>query len=623
VKYVAPAHSAGTRRHVRAYAKRKKRFYRRMWFWAALATMVVLLPAVWLGIRGWIAKGALESAQTEITTLKTKAAALDIDGAKSSLDLIDANVDTAVELTSDPIWRLAEGFPSLGKNLTAVRELSVATQAVLGEVVEPIIDVVGELDPASLAPRDGAIDLAPFVKIIPAMASAQTALDSSLADIAAIDTTGTIPQLDAARVRVSTLLSSVKPALELANTVLPLLPPALGSEGARRYAVMFQNNAEPRALGGTALSFAVVTVDQGKIVLSSPIPAGSGVFPYFDPPLITFAEGSQNIFPPSSIASFIPNVTTRPSFVTAATVTQAMWERTFGYSLDGVISVDPVFLGYVMRAADPIQLSTGDTLSGDTLVPLLMNTVYQRFNTGDQDADNASQDAVYSEVVSATFARLMGGPLRPPELIAAIQQGWSENRLLIWSARANEEAALATVGLPGELPLSDTTTDRVGVYIQDYVGSKLGYYLQQSVTLAHGVCRPDGRPTERTTLDLTSTVDPAAAESLSPSIVGQWEFEGVKRAQQRLIVMLYAPPGSEFTSVTINGDQVAASGHYDAGYPVDLRIVHLLPGEKVTLSYDVVPIAPGDRVMEAKMTPLVNPTVLVNSPLDCATVPAS
>jgi hypothetical protein len=306
----------------------------------------------------------------------------------------------------------------------------------------------------------------------------------------------------------------------------------------------------------------------------------------------------------------------------AAQITRDMWSRSFGHLVDGVVSVDPVFLAYVLSASDPIVLSSGETVSGDNLVSVLLNEVYQRFNTGDNAADNAAQDGVYGEVVSATFAKLMGGGFRPPQLLSAIMQGWSEGRLLIWSAHEEEEAGLVALGLPGEMPVSDSTTDRVGVYVQDNVGSKLGFYLRQTLDLAQATCRTDGRSTYRVTFGITHDIDPAAVDGLSPSIVGQWAALGVPRGTQRLNIMLYAPPGSQITGVVVNGQPVGASGNFDTGYPVDLHNIQIPPGQTVTLSYDVVPAEAGVRVLEAKVTPLVNPTTVTTSVLDCATVAA-
>lgn len=609
-----------TRRALRKLA-RKRRLHRRWWVWTLVGVVVIVLPIAWLGIRGWIAKGDLESAQVLLSTLKAQALAFDADGALESLKQISIRTEEAAALTDDPIWRAAEAVPSLGQNLAAVRELAAAAHGIVESVAAPLVAVVGTIDPAALAPKDGAIDLAPFIDVIPVLDEANRATQLAVAEVNAIDTDGTLPPIVAAKDKMSGLLLDVAPMLELANQVVPLLPPALGSDGLRTYVVMFQNNAEPRALGGSALSFAVVTVDHGRIALSATIPAGE--FPRFDPPLVSFPEGAQNIYPDAVLGGYIPNVTTRPSFRAAAAITQETWLRSFGTTVDGIVSVDPVLLGYILRATDPIPLSTGDMLTSDSLVPLLLNEIYLRYNTDEYSVDNTNQDAFYSEAVSATFARLTSGPLKPVELVAAIVQGWNENRLLISSVHDDEQAALDALGLKGEMPVSDSQADRVGVYIQDYVGSKLGFYLQQSVHLSQAPCRADGLSSYRVTVDITHALDPAAVDSLSPSIVGTWEQERVPRGTQRLIVMIYAPPGSRFVGTNINGAPVALSAHHDYDYPVDLHVIEIPPGATTTLSYDIVAAQPGTKNLEAQVTPMVSPTTITTEPLDCATVPAA
>jgi len=614
---MSTAHS--TRRARRRYEKR--RIHKRWWFWVAIAVILLAIPATWVGVRGLMAKGELESAQALISQLKERALAFDSAGATADLALIQKHTESAIELTSDPVWMFVEGVPLLGKNLTVVRELASASDGIMKTVASPLLDVAANLDPASLAPKDGAIDLEPFIDVIPVLASANRATKDAVLEIDAIDTDGTLEQLAAAKTKVAGLLSEIAPLLDAANSVLPLLPPALGSEGKRTYVIMFQNNAEPRALGGTALSFALMTVEGGKINLVETIPAGLANFPNFNPPLVSFPAGSQDIYSDDTLGGFIANVTTRPSFAGAAAVTQEMWKRTFGYSVDAIISVDPVFLGYVLRAVNPITISTGDVITSDSLVPLLLNNVYQRYFTGNTARDNAAQDAVYSEIVEATFAALTSGPLKPVELIGALMQGWTENRLLIASAHEDEQAALASLGLRGEMPVSDETTDRVGVYFLDNVGSKLGYYLKQAVTLEEGSCRDDGRQTYRVTVAVTYDIDPALVPTLSDSIVGQWKLEKLPRGQQRVIVMLYAPVGSEFGGVSINGAPVAPSANHDYDYPVELHAVTLNGGETATLTYEIV-AAPGDKLLEAQVTPMVNPTTITTGPLDCASVPA-
>jgi hypothetical protein len=614
-------------RYRRASTKggRRKRFYTRWWFWLIVVLLLILVAvgayAAWVGSRAMEAKSELESAQTLVGELKTQALALDIDGAVKTYEEVAEHTGRAVELANDPYWKAGEGVPFAGPNLRAVRELAEVTDAVVTDVVSPLMDVAGNLDPATLAPKDGALDVAPFVAAVPALASANEGLATVKADAAAIDTEGTIDQVAAAQEQITGLLTQLDEPLALLNEIVPLLAPALGADAPRTYVIMFQNPAEARALGGTALSFALVKVDNGKIALEDSIAAGFNNFTQWGSSVVTPPDGVEELYS-TDYGIFIANVTVRPSFPDTARITQEMWLREFGYNVDGIISVDPVALSYILRATDPITLSTGDILAPDTLVPLLLNTVYQRYNTGRIVKDNAAQDAVYGEAVAATFSKLTSGPLNPQALIAALMQGTAERRILLYSARPEETAQLAKYGMTGELPVSDETTDRVGVYFQDNVGAKMNFYLQQAVHLQQATCRPDGRSNYRVTVDLTNAVDPALVKTMSPSILGQYKFQKVKKGDQRMVVMIYAPPGSEVIAAGVNGKAQELEPFHDEAYPVRKLVVTIPVGGTSSVSYDVVAPTPGPKALEAAVTPMVNPTVVDSAPLDCATVPA-
>lgn len=561
-------------------------------------------------------------AQAKISELKAQVVAVDFVKAEGTLGEIGAHTSNAVRLTSDPIWRTGEVVPFVGSNLSAVRKLAKVTDDIVAEVVEPLVGVASNINPGSLAPKDGGIDPKPFIDAVPAVAQANAGAKEAIRALKAVDTEGTISQVASARNSLTEMLGSIAPLLQTADEIVPLIPPAMGVEAPRRYVVMFQNNAEGRALGGTALSFALVTVDSGRVELTSTVAAGFENFDRYGTSVVPIPDGAQDVYPGGAYGTFIPNVTIRPSFVSAAEMTQEMWHRQFGYTVDGIISIDPVALSYILRASAPITLSTGDVLTSDSLVPFLLNDVYTRFNSKDVVADNLKQDAIYGEAVVATFAQLTSGAVDPKTLLASLLQGWNERRVLYWSAHPEEQATLASFGLNGELPVSDAATDRVGVYFQDNVGSKLGYYLQQSVHLAAESCRPDGRQNYRVTAALTNLVDPGQVAGLSPSITGNYKAEKLKPGVQRMISMLYAPPGSQIAGITVNGSPVAVEPLHDTDRPVGKVTLVIQPGETVSVSYDVIAAEPGKKALEAQVTPMVRATEIVNEPLDCATVPA-
>lgn len=608
--------SRATLRH----AERRKRRARRVGIIALCVVLAAVIGAVaWVGVRGFMAKSDLEAAQSMIGQLKLELADLNVDGARETFNLIREHTKSARELSSDQIWRATEVVPWLGKNLTVVREIAEVTDNVMSGVGAPLVDIAEEINPASFTPKDGAIDLAPFERAAPVVVEATTQAKAALANAQAIDAEDTISQVAEAKVKFVSLLDGLVPTLDTLATVVPLLPPALGSEGPRTYVIMFQNPAEARTLGGTALSFAVLKVDHGRIDLEDAIPAGSDRFTHFASSVIPIPDGAKDVYPGGAFGTFIANATVRPSFTTAAEITREMWNRLFGYPVDGVISIDPVALSYVLRATAPIPLASGDTLSSANLVSLLLNEVYLRYNSGDSLEDNRAQDAVYSDAVDATFDRLIGGPMDPKVLMAALMQGWDEHRILFWSAHDDEESALAEVGLNGELPVSNEEYERFGVYVEDNVGSKLNFYLTSTVQLSQAQC-VSGQQNYRVTIDLTSTLPLDKVSALSPSIAGQWKREGLTPGQQRMNIYLYAPPGTTIVGATVNGEAIVLPKLHDTDYPVGRVNVIVNPASTVTLTYDVVGDSTPPKQLEALVTPMVHPTPVTVAPLECATV---
>lgn len=598
---------------------RHRKAPRRTRRWVLLFIAVALIgSAAWIGTRALLAKTYLESAQAKISQLKVEITDLNIPAAQKTFREISQKTSQARELTSDPVWRVGEYVPWLGKNLTVMREIAGVTDDVMTGVGSPLIDIAGSINPASLAPKDGAIDVAPFIKASPLIVNADVRMTSALATAKRIDTGGTLAPLAAAKTKFVSLVGGIAPLIKTLSNVVPLLPTVLGADSPRTYVVMFQNNAESRPLGGTALSFALLKIDHGKIDLEKSFPTGMGNFGNYPGLLPGIEKSTLEVFPDLDGVS-VPNVTSRPSFTTAAEITNRIWKEQFGTQVDGIISIDPVALSYILRATTPIKLTSGDVLTRTSLVPLLLNEVYLRYTSGTAVENDKAQNVIYNEAVDATFARLTNGPLDPKKLIAALLQGWNDQRILYWSAHPKEEKALAEIGLNGEPPVSDSKTERVGVYFQDDVVSKLNYYLKTAVQLSQASCIA-GQQNYRVSVDLVSTLSPARAKRLPLAIIGDGVYRGIGAGVQRMFVYLYAPPGSTITGATVNGTAVALEPLHDVKYPVGRLRPSVDPGATVHITYDVTAPRTKAKKFEAKVTPMVNPTTVTAKPLDCSTV---
>ncbi|MFB7893158.1 DUF4012 domain-containing protein [Microbacterium sp. NPDC056044] len=617
-----PSSPSPTRRERSGDARTRRRTSRRRWMWVGGTALVLLVAAVaWIGIRGLMAKSDLEGAQNQIGALKKQALAFDVEGAGATLDAIAAHTSRAAVLTGDPVWRVAEYIPLVGPNLTAVRELAAVTDETIAGVVRPLLSAVSVMDPGSLQPKDGAIDLAPFVAAAEPVSKANASLQRVLTRAEAIPDGNTLGPVRDARTKVVGMLTEISPMLSALHTVIPLLPTAMGAEGPRYYALMFQNPAEPRALGGAALSFTLLEVDNGKLSLVETVAASTGAFSKYPESVIPIPDGAEKVYPSGEFGTFIAEASARPSFTTAGEMVTETWKRQFGQDLDGVVSIDPIALGYVLRATGPIKIAKGDVLDENSLVPLLLNGVYLRYGDFSPKAANRRHDALYAKVVSAVFGALTGGDLDAKKLMSGLAQGWDERRILFWSAHPEEESQIAKLGLNGELPITDDSTVRAGLYLQDSIGSKLSFYLRQSVSLSHGGCFDDGRTYYRVAVDLTNTLDAAVAPGLPFHITGEWARVGAGVGVNRMTIRLYAPPGSEIVGATVDGAPIALEDMHDTDYPVGKTVVEVQPGGRLSLVYYFALEGDASRNFEAQITPLVTPTKVKTPALDCASVP--
>ena len=249
---------------------------KRIVFWSLIGLGILLVGSVaWVGVRGLIAKGDLEAAIPLAQTVKEQLLANEPEKAAAELANLQAHTDTAVALTGDPIWRVAELVPVLGSNLTAFREASEIVGTVSSDALEPVVELAGTIDISSFKPVNGQVDLQPIIDATASVELADDIVAEQLDKALSIDVSQTIQQVDDAVLELQTTLADASETLGSVRTAVNLLPGMLGVDGPRNYLLIFQNNAETRALGGNPASLAVVNVDNGKVDLVQQASSGT------------------------------------------------------------------------------------------------------------------------------------------------------------------------------------------------------------------------------------------------------------------------------------------------------------------------------------------------------------
>ncbi|MGA0567159.1 DUF4012 domain-containing protein [Rathayibacter sp. KR2-224] len=599
-----------------AAPRASRRVRRRVIGWSIVGIIVLVLAcAAWVTVRALDAKNQLEASLPLVQKAQAQISLGDSAAASATTRVLAAHLHAARDDTGDPIWRVAELIPGIGANLSAVRQIAWATSDVTDRAVAPLAKLAGTINLASFKPVNGAVPLKPLVEAAPIVTRADSALQSDLALVRGIDASATITPVRNAVQKLTDALAKAAAVTDAASRGVRLLPAMLGASGPRDYVLVIQNNAEARATGGIVGALALLRAQDGRISLVSQ--ASAADFPALDSPVIPLPAATQKLYG-SIVGEYIQDATLTPDFATSGAVVQAMWQKRFGTKVDGVLSMDPVALSYLLKATGPVGLGDGEQLSSDNAVQVLLSTSYARFS------DPLQQNAFFASAAAAVFNKVASGQFDSTAMLSALTQAGEERRVLVWSGDKKEQAILAGTPLAGGLPGSSGGSAGFGVYLNDATGAKMDYYLHTGIGLGAASCRKDGRPDYLVRVTLSSDAPADAAQSLPGYVTGAG-LSGVPAGDTYTTVAVYAPPGFVVVGATTSGKQVPIQRVTDAKHGVAQLLVKLHPGQSSVYSFQFVGAQakqPSQKAHGAQVqaTPGVWPTRVQAVPFSCADI---
>lgn len=571
---------------------------------AALVVLVVLTFAtLWLGARALTINTELTAAEALVGPLKMSLGKNDLAGAADTVDEIRTRTQAAKEAANDPLWSLAASLPWAGRNFSAIAEVARSADDVADLGLAPLLGAFGSLDWNALVPGKTGTDLAALEAAAPSVSSAAHAVRASSERLSQIDTKQLLPEVAEPLARARLQLNEVTGTLDGAASAAQVLPAMLGSAGPRNYLLIVQNNAESRSSGGIPGALAILTLDEGKLSLGRQSSAsGIGVMN----PVVPTEPQQAQIYS-GRLGKFMQDVNLTPDFPTAASTAQKMWERKTGQRVDGVISVDPVVLGYVLQSTGPVSLNQPEILSiagsslpreltGANVVKTLLSDVYAAVD------EPELQDTYFAAVAQEVFSAISLGKGDAAGLLAAISRGVEEDRVLVWSALQEEQSVIAEYAVSGSVTGPSVSPAQFGVYFNDGTGAKMDYYVKRTVQLFKE-CPKDGY--EQTTVRVTSTNSaPAdAAVSLPKYVTGAGVF-GVPPGSVQTNVVAYGPVQAQVESAKLDGQKTEFAPYMHNGRPVGVLAIRLAPGESRTIDFTF-----GKIVQHSEPNVVVTPTV--------------
>ncbi|MDV2976871.1 UNVERIFIED_CONTAM: DUF4012 domain-containing protein [Actinomycetes bacterium ARC8] len=564
---------------------------------------LLIASAAWLGYKASIINDNLRNAVALAPQVEAAVAANRLEAASESVQEIEQSTRAARAAVDDPLWKLAGALPLAGENFRAVSEIAVSADDLVQLGAKPLLDIVGTLEWQTLVPRDGGVNLEPLEAAGPKLQSVAHAVRESSDRLNGISAGGLVPQISAPVTDARAKLTRISKEMDSAAEIAEVAPTMLGGSGPRDYLLLIQNNAESRASGGIPGALAVLTLNEGKLTLGAQ--ASTADIPSLSPALQVDPE--QELIYSKRLGRYIQDVNLTPDFPTAASTAQAMWERQTGKRVAGVVSIDPIALGYVLAATGPVTVGspellalTGGTLpselTADNVVPTLLSDVYTKIQRP------ASQDAYFAGVAQQIFAALSDGRSDAKMLIEGLSRGAREGRMLLWSSFDHEQSVISKHILGGSVSGPAVSPAQFGVYFNDGTGAKMDYYVRRTVQLIKE-CPKEGY--EQTTVRVTSlnTAPADAATSLPAYVTGDGNF-GVPPGAVQTNIVAYGPVQAHVETAKLDGQKTEFAPYFHGNRPVGVLAIQLAPGESQTVDFTF-----GKIVQHTEPNVVVTPTV--------------
>jgi hypothetical protein len=566
--------------------------------------LVVIAFGCWLGYEAFHAKSSLEQARNDAQ--KSKEALLKGDAADAAnwADQARTNAQAARDATQSAPWNIASAVPWLGGPFATGQQISDVVYGLAADVLQPSAHLGQAISPDQLL-EGGRINVQALRDAEPQLAEISTAAKELKSRADKIADPGYLSVMRDARSELQTQTSNVSGLIGNAALAARLAPSMMGLNGPRTYFMGFQTNAEARGTGGLLGAFGILRFDNGAPSVDT---LGQNV--------VLEKASAQVDLGPEFTAQYgfqdptgdFRNSNLSPHFPYAAQIWKAMWEQQSGGKADGVISIDPVALSYILGAVGPVTMPDGETITADNVVELTESTAYTRFAT-----DNNARKQYLQDVASEVVKKMTGKVQSPRQLLQALGKAVSEGRIAVWSSVPDEQRLLEGTPLGHVLP--QDPAPYAAVVINNLGGNKLDYYLKRHIEYTSGACDGDTRQST-VTIRLTNNAPPEGPPGGLPDYVAGLHNDipiTLPWATNASSVYLFATTGAQLKNATVDGQPLTTLVGAERDHPVFISQVAIQPGQTVELRYQFTePTAAGaPRVPIQPLIDTVTPVVSV------------
>lgn len=560
-------------------------------FWLRTVLVMCLLLLVVAGLAGYAAKTMYDQAkeiksheQNAVTLLSGFSGANDlnaIDGIAEKIPEVQAETRQANTIAHGKLWNLAAKAPYIGDDIKTVQGMTSTVDSIVHDSVPQFIDVITQLKSANLSEGDGQVNLQPILEAQKEIDKANTAMQDQVAAYHRLpgQTAKTSTVRDVYNSSGKRLDSMALKIDELSST-FQIVPDFLGVNQTHHYAVMSMTTSEVRSGGGLVGSVGSLTTDNGKIGVGEFTP--NTVFEPYGAGKPTSSELAMfNQWGPETMSLDVRDLAVTPDTARTAEMMRVIWSKTPKGAkdpIDGVITIDPVFLQKLIGVNGDVKLSNGQVLNGQNTAEYLLNTVYKKYSP-------ERQDAIFGEVATQTLGSMFSElDFQKISKIAGIMGEMSQGRhFAMYSFDQQLQQKYIENGYTKQTPSSEENPE-VGVYVNEQNVSKMSWYIHRNSKITRTSTNSTGSRTYHVEYTMQNVLSRRDVYSIPVYVRGAYEGHigyGIEKT------LLYAPAGGSIANVNVSGKAAQFKSKELNGKPLCAAVINVPPESSVTISFDV------------------------------------
>jgi hypothetical protein len=384
--------------------------------------------------------------------------------------------------------------------------------------------------------QDGQISLEAIRALAPPVDSLDTQVAAAQAAVSHNSSGWLLAPIARRLDRLRTELSKAKAETELAHMAVASGPALLGADGVRHYIVVFMTPAETRGLDGFIGAYGMLTVDHGRIRLTS---SGRAADLSNHPPPLPLKGPLDYLFRYGSFApqNHFEDLAYSPDFPTVASVISGLYQQTGGGHVDGVLSLDPYALGALLQLTGPFSIpGLTDQLTSSNAADVLLR---QQYTVQPQPIPDAQRRDLLQDALRIGFLRLASASLPAPSGMASVLGPQArQGHLLFWSNHPADQPLLRRLRLDGAFPQPGPGSDVLAVTVANAANNKIDAYLHERVTDLVHYHPATGEVTSTVTISLGNAVP---TTGLSDYVIGSYAGSGLPPRTNFMWLSVYSP----------------------------------------------------------------------------------